>query len=149
MWLEPDTDMNLTVDFSIDQGFRRDHPQLTDQGGFSGHAFDYPLVDPNNTQSRPELWSRAFKGAVLSNIKLMIYPNESRRNTRMGKTYLLKSTSSMKLNRIDIGSLSNYPNIPGFFLDGAMDHYRANRSDKYLDAGKRRSLKSGTRVGSC
>ena len=88
LWIEPESaciDTNITLEYSVSGQNQADHPKLVDHGGFTYLTRDYPFVDMNATQTRPELLARAWKGAVLNNLNLMIFFNETRNTTSLGK----------------------------------------------------------------
>jgi hypothetical protein len=77
LWIEPESacvNTNITLEYTISSRYQADHPKLVDHGSFPPR--DYPFVDMNDTQIRPELLARAWKGASLNKFNLMAYFNE-------------------------------------------------------------------------
>jgi hypothetical protein len=60
LWIEPETvyvDSNITLEYSVSSRYQADHLKLVDRGGFN-LTKDYPFVDLNDIQNRPELAAR-------------------------------------------------------------------------------------------
>ena len=97
LWIEPETvcvNNNISVDFQlpIDSATNQQN-YLVDLGGLTGPVGDYPYIDLNNTQIRPELYARAHKGAVLMNYNLRLLLGISKTNaSHSGKKFLLGSS---------------------------------------------------------
>ncbi|KIX02557.1 uncharacterized protein Z518_08498 [Rhinocladiella mackenziei CBS 650.93] len=96
LWLEPETECvnnNLTVEFGIPEDAGYQETYLVDYGGITERLTDYPYIDLNQTQVRPELYARAHKGAVLMNFNLRQQLNVSTNNASYyGKKFLLPSS---------------------------------------------------------
>ncbi|CZR67642.1 uncharacterized protein PAC_17541 [Phialocephala subalpina] len=109
---------NLTVGYIIPNQGTIDVEDmfLTDRGGFVNLTHDWPFVDFNDSQARPELYARAYRGAILNNFNLMKYFNETRNKTSLGKTYNQFDTGAyvwLQPNQIKIESFPKGPYIPG------------------------------------
>jgi hypothetical protein len=119
LWLEPETvcvNNNLTVEFGIpeDDGLGNQITYLVDYGGISNKPANYPYIDLNETQVRPELYARAHKGAVLMNFNLRQQMKVSTNNASyIGKKFLLPS-SYYTPGVVTIGTFDS--GIPGTYL---------------------------------
>ncbi|KAH8812938.1 hypothetical protein F5884DRAFT_318929 [Xylogone sp. PMI_703] len=144
LWIEPETvcvDLNITVDYSIDPDGGALNGRLTDRGGLVHLTKDYPQLDMNNTQNDPALYGRAWKGAVLTNYNIMIYFNETRNRTAVGKTYSLKGTGTIaglltpnQISLTPFGDGSLGPTLPSplELTDSSTDFSSLNGTAKYL-----------------
>jgi hypothetical protein len=140
LWIEPETacvDSNITLEYSVSSRYQADHPKLVDRGGFTYLTKDYPFVDLNDTQNRPELAARAWKGAVLNNFNLMFYFNATRNTTSLGNEYPLEPTGISAINRLELGSFPTTPQafIPGIFLSQTTKNYTTAK-EEYIGTGE-------------
>ncbi|RFU24613.1 hypothetical protein B7463_g11732, partial [Scytalidium lignicola] len=97
LWIEPETscvNLNVTVDYAIEPIGGALDARITDRGGITNLPKYYPTIDMNNTQLNPVLYDRAWVGAVLTDYNFMIYFNETRDETAVGKTYSLDETGT-------------------------------------------------------
>jgi hypothetical protein len=147
LWIEPDTscvDLNVTVDYAISPLGGGMNARLTDRGGIVNLPEDYPVVDLSNTQDNPALYDRAWVGAVLTNRNFMIYFNETRDDSSLGKTYSLEETDTetdlLTPNQFSIiayGDNALGPTLPSPLT--LTDFTNSTSSDdgtqKYLDIG--------------
>jgi hypothetical protein len=120
LWIQPDTacvSTNLSIDYTISEIPGSTETFLTDRGDFFALTEDYPYIDLNDSQNRPELYDRAYKGAVLNNFNLMRFFNTTRNESAMRKSYSLNKTI-MKPNRLSIVKFSSMPKpvIPDVLL---------------------------------
>jgi hypothetical protein len=95
LWIEPDTvcvNTNLTLDFTAAASIGALSANLTDRGGFVNLPTDYPYLDLNRSQMDPMLYARAWKGAVLSNMNLLLYFNQTIGHSYIGKKYGIGDT---------------------------------------------------------
>ena len=142
LWIEPETicvSTNLSVDYTVSQASSLGNENdlvLTDQGGFFGLATDYPLINLNDTQKRPELLARAHKGAVCQNSNLMRFFGVDRNETAIGKSYALNSSATIT-NRISIDHFNAEMAIliPGVIapLGNSSVSTNTKASDMYID----------------
>ncbi|KAI9681351.1 MAG: hypothetical protein M1817_002634 [Caeruleum heppii] len=119
-WLEPVTecvDTNLTRVFTVGPQPPKplDNITIVDEGGFAQLTQDYPILDLNNSQARPQLRERAFKAAAIHNALAMIFLNVTEegqvggvRDTFLGKRFELGNISSIGVEpRVDAVTLSD------------------------------------------
>ncbi|OCL00584.1 uncharacterized protein K441DRAFT_719672 [Cenococcum geophilum 1.58] len=126
LWIEPETtciSANLTIHYTLANGNNIQDFFLMDRGGFVNMTHDYPFINFSDPQARPELYARAYRGAVLNNHNLMMLFNETRNKTKLGKTYQFDADAiSLQPNQVVIGSFpAETPFIPGFFLNNLSD----------------------------
>lgn len=108
LWLEPETECvenNLTVAFGLAEGSGLSSDiWLVDNGGIKDKPRDYPYIDLNETQIRPELYARAHKGAVLMNFNLrQLFKISSTNTSFIGKRFPLPSSSLYKPGVVQLG----------------------------------------------
>jgi hypothetical protein len=144
LWIQPDTacvSTNLSIDYTISEIPGRTETFLTDRGGFFALTEDYPYIDLNDSQNRPGLHGRAYKGAVLNNFNIMRFFNTTRNESAMRKSYSLNKTS-MEPNRLSIVKFSSLPGpvIPGVLLPIGNLSIGSNDSDIYFSVGKYHSV---------
>ncbi|KAF5356948.1 hypothetical protein D9756_006370 [Leucocoprinus leucothites] len=111
LWLEPVTecvDTNLTVEYtqmgnenpvdnaSLSPLNGTSNFNFTDHGGFHSLTRAVPLL--MNSSQQVDLASRAFRGAVLSNMYTMEYLNATRESSFEGKSYRLGVGGDMEKN---------------------------------------------------
>lgn len=74
LWLEPETvciPSNISLELHTSKDSIYDTTTwLVDNGGIINRIKDYPFIDLNDTQRRPELYARAHKGAALVNYNI-------------------------------------------------------------------------------
>lgn len=115
LFLEPDAacvNTNLTIDYTIkynDTDFERGVAdlKLVDQGGFVDLNTTYPEYDRENTQTNPDLYSRAMRGAFLNNAYTMLIYNVT--NDNAGS----ESGSGFEYIDSEKGKTFPIPNPPG------------------------------------
>src|SRR5947207_15423370 len=75
---------------------------------------DYPHLNLNDTQNDPVLYGRGWKGAILTLYNFLIFYNETREDTFLGKTYGLGKTDPSLLdpNRISLSAFGSSYQIP-------------------------------------
>ena len=142
LWIQPETvcvPTNLSLEFDIPLDVFFDQKLLLrDDGGLANLQRNYPYIDLNDTQARPELQARAHKGAVLNNYNLLKFFNETRNSTRLGKTYKIPRllSSSMAPNQVFLNQWSRFadgPQIPGINLyDPLSANITAANQSRYL-----------------
>jgi len=131
LWVEPESvciSNNITIQFTLPVDELDQQNFLIDGGGLALLTKDYPYIDLNQTQFRPELYARAHKGAVLANYNLYLSLNVSRSNASyVGRNFTLPFGSSIEpglvgVNPFDLGipgvSLSLDPRKNITLLDG-------------------------------
>ncbi|CZR56720.1 uncharacterized protein PAC_06609 [Phialocephala subalpina] len=82
LFIEPETvcvDMNVTLDYTVAPGQNISTTiidlVLTDRGGFVNLNETYPEANLTDTQANPDLWTRAYKAAWMTNAWTMLYLN--------------------------------------------------------------------------
>ena len=138
LWIEPETaciSTNLTIYYTLATGNNIEDFFLMDRSGFVNMTHDYPFINFSDPQARPELYARAYRGAVLNNHNLMELFNETRNKTKLGKTYRFDAdVLSLRPSQVVIGSFpAETPLIPGFYLDNLSD---SNLTDTNYVTGK-------------
>lgn len=148
LWLEPETqcvDLNMTLDYTLNSVSYSNvvNSRLTDRGGLVNLPIRYPLKDLNDLQGQdsPLLRERAWKAAVLTNMNLMRFFNETRVNTSLGKTYGLDRWSAVGISPSRIALAQHGSDMgPGLGLSLYDTHQNfsvfSNESSKYIDVGK-------------
>lgn len=121
LWIEPVTtcvDTNLTFRFTFgDRSSNVTTVALVDNGGFVDLANDYPYPGVWNDTQNPDLQSRAYKGAWISNALSAVflnvtYPgNDGPKNTSKGREFSIGDTDSIgsynpQLNRIVLSPIN-------------------------------------------
>ena len=112
LFIEPETvcvDTNTTIDYTIalingNGSTPITDLVLTDRGGFVNIAHHFPTVDLSNPQANPDLYSRAYRAAWMTNIYTMLFYNITNPqnltsgqepfaylNTNLGKTFPLNN----------------------------------------------------------
>jgi hypothetical protein len=147
LFIEPESaciDTNITLEYSISSRYQADRPMLVDRGGFVDLTRGYPFIDLNDTQARPELVGRAWKGASINNFNLMFYFNETRSTARLGKSYPLTSSSISGINRLQVGVFPTMPRpfIPGVTLATTTNY--SNLQTDYIETGKQNKTTQST-----
>ena len=91
LFIEPESvcvDTNVTIDYQItpapNSSASVTNLVLTDRGGFVNLNHTYPEANLTDTQKNPDLWTRAYKGAWMTNAYTMLYYNIT--NPRNGTT---------------------------------------------------------------
>jgi len=141
LWIEPDTvcvNTNLTLDFTTALSIGAISANLTDRGGFVNLPKDYPYLDLNHSQMDPMLYARAWKGAVLSNLNLLIYFNQTRGHSYIGKKYGIGDTflDLISPNQLSVQQFSDGTILmptPLSFDTNSYNFSNPNAVPKYLD----------------
>lgn len=144
LWIEPDTvcvNTNLTLDFTMGPPLDGAmSANLTDRGGFVNLPTDYPYLDLNHSQTDPMLYARAWKGAVLSNMNLLIYFNQTRGHSYIGKKYGIGDTflDLISPNQLSIEQFTSGINIMmptplSFDTNSSYNFSNPNAVSNYLD----------------
>ena len=140
LWIQPETvcvATNISIDYTVpESSFGDIDVALTDRGGFFGLAKEYPLIDLNDTQNRPEIFARAHKGATCNNSNLMKVIGISRNETAVGTSYALNVTSQKK-NRLSIQHFGSTPMsmIPDIYIDDGNSSISVDDIDMYIQTG--------------
>lgn len=140
LWIQPETvcvSTNLSLDYTLSDPETQMDVALTDRGGLFGLTSDYPHIDLNDTQARPAIYDRAYKGAVLNNLNIMRYFNETRNTTRIGKTYTA-GKQYMDPRRVGIARFPDTPGpvIPGISFDNLNSLLDSSASMIYVTASQ-------------
>ncbi|KAE9364574.1 hypothetical protein N431DRAFT_388781 [Stipitochalara longipes BDJ] len=89
LFIEPETvcvDTNTTIDYAIggvinlNSTFPIVNLTLTDRGGFVNINHTYPEANLSNPQKNPDLWTRAYKAAWMTNVYSMLWYNVTNPN---------------------------------------------------------------------
>lgn len=148
LFIEPETqcvDMNTTLDFTISQD-RVSNLAITDRGGFVNLNHEYPEFEENDTQANPDLQSRAYMAAWLSNAMTMFYLNVSNpaepspepftyMDSTVGKRFPLSPPKSMSLywdafmTSTKWGSFLNVPSSQGTFARAVDSSSQKDQTD--------------------
>jgi hypothetical protein len=145
LWIKPDTvyiDSNLTFEYTFSLGIggragnKWSEVTLIEKGGFRNLTEGWPLVDFNDTQTKPELFMRGWKAASLNNFNLMRFLNLTTggRNDVIQDLLLCINLTDLNstLGTVDpnwpvLMSFSDFMPLPGL--------YDSSRSNKTIDTG--------------
>jgi hypothetical protein len=145
LWIEPDTvcvNTNLTLDFTMALSPRGAiSANITDRGGFVHLPTDYPYLDLNHSQMDPMLYARAWKGAALSNMNLLIYFNQTRGHSYIGKKYGIGDTflDLISPNQLSVQQFADgiFMPTPLFFDVTNLDNFsNPNGVQRYFDISR-------------
>lgn len=129
LWIQPETvcvPTNISFEYTIPESLvEASDVLLTDQGGFFGLAEDSPPINLNDTQTRPELFARAHKGATCNNSNLMAAMRILRNETAMGASYRMAGAphwqDRVSVSRLQAPPMSNNM-IPELWLPAEFDY---------------------------
>lgn len=142
LWIQPETvcvSTNMSIEYTITVSVGENNAFLMDRGGFSGLAIDPPLINFNDTQTRPELFARAHKGATCNNSNLMKLMGISKNKTAIGTLYPLESGGFQWHHRINIASFGLPPMtwgmLPGLDFENSESQSFSVANDSLCDPG--------------
>ena len=123
LWIQPETvciPTNISFEYTIPESLAEGSDvDLIDGGGFSGSAEDSPPLNLNDTQTRPELFARAHKGATCNSLNLMANMGVLLNQTAIGGTYEIGGAPHWQ-NRVSIARFQAPPMsdnmIPELFI---------------------------------
>jgi hypothetical protein len=144
LFVVPETvcvDTNLTLDFQIARTSTEDllaksgifKPEVVDHGGFINLNKTYPQWFPDDLQTNPDLWLRAYRGAWLQNAYTMAFmnvTNMSNETTKVKAFAYLNSTLGKK--------------FPLYFPDGKTAGYYFMKPNSLSIAPRWGNLLDGT-----
>jgi hypothetical protein len=142
LFIEPETvcvDTNTTIDYTIGATVNGTNTivdlVLTDRGGFVNVNHTFPAANLTNPQENPDLWTRAYKAAWMTNTFTMLYyniTNDHNDTSGQGAFAYLNSYVGKTFPLVNLNEQSDYDSLAmdatfdvhlNFAGEGAMGNY--------------------------